>query len=116
MIRRNGNYRTDSREKMRGGDGTVLIEHLWEPGTELKGKVRMLARLTIQPGDSIGFHAHDNEEEIFYVARGEGEFDDHGTVEKLKAGDTILTGGGHGHAVRATGGEPLELVAVILPY
>ena len=35
MIRKAGNYRTEVRENMRGGNGSVKIEHFWEPGTEM---------------------------------------------------------------------------------
>jgi mannose-6-phosphate isomerase-like protein (cupin superfamily) len=31
-------------------------------------------------------------------------------------GDAVLTGGGTGHAIECTGGDPLELMAVILPF
>lgn len=116
MIRRKGEYRVDLRENMRGGDGCVKIEHLWEPDAELRSGLRLCARLTVAPGCSIGFHAHENEEEIFVVVRGCGEIDDNGRTATVCAGDTILTGGGHGHAVRCAGGEPLELLAVISPY
>ena len=105
MIRRSGEYRTEQREEMRGGKGTVTIEH-----------TRMCAKLTIPPGGSIGFHPHDAEEEIFVVIRGTAEADDNGEVVQLGVGDTLLTGNGDGHAIRCTSGEPLELLAVIATY
>ena len=116
MIRRNGEYRTETRREMRGGRGEVRIEHFWEPASEMRSKNRMFARLTLNPGCSIGFHPHDAEEEIFVVVRGRAEADDNGEVVELGAGDTILTGNGDGHAIRCIGEEPLELVAVITTY
>jgi mannose-6-phosphate isomerase-like protein (cupin superfamily) len=32
---------------------------------------------------------------------------------RLRPGDTILTGGGAGHAIKSVGEEPLEMIAVI---
>jgi len=44
MIRRNGTGEVDTRENMRGGAGTVRIEHYWKQD-ELKAKTRLCARL-----------------------------------------------------------------------
>ncbi len=116
MIRHQGEYRAERREAMRGGAGSVLIEHFWEPGPELRSPTRMCARLTLEPGSSIGFHRHEAEEEIFVIVRGEAEVDDDGRTVRLRAGDTVLTGGGAGHAVKSVGAEPLEMVALIARF
>ncbi len=115
MIRRNGTYAVDLRENMRGGKGTVRIEHFWK-AEELKGKTRLCARLTLGPGCSIGFHEHKDEEEVFIVIRGRGRIQDGDAPVEVEAGDTILTGDGNGHAVECIGDEPLELVGVIVQY
>ncbi len=115
MIRRNGTYKSEERTAMRGGDGSVKIEHFWSPETELKSATRMFARLTLKPGSSIGFHRHDGEEEVFVVLQGKAEADDNGTTVTLLPGDTILTGDA-GHAIRSVGTEDLVLVAVITTY
>ena len=116
MIRKSGSYRTEVRENMRGGSGSVKIEHFWEPGKEMLGHNRMAARLTLPPGASIGFHNHENEDEIFVIVKGQAEADDNGTLSILNAGDTLLTGNGAGHSIRNIGAEDLELVAVISTY
>lgn len=116
MIRRTGEFRTELRNEMRGGHGTVKIEHFWEPNSEMRAKNRMFAKLTLEPGCSIGFHPHDAEEETFVVIRGKAEADDNGEIVELNVGDTILTGNGDGHAIRSIGDEPLELLAVISTY
>ena len=116
MIRKQSDYRIDTRPEMRGGNGTVRIEHLFEPGTELKAPTRLCAKLYLEPGVSIGFHRHENEEEIFVIVKGEGEIDDNGTLRQVAAGDSVLTGNGAGHAVRNTGNETLEILAVIAKY
>ena len=113
MIRRNGTYESEIREKMRGGEGKVRIEHLWKK-EELKGKTRLCARLTLDPGASIGFHEHAGEEEIYAIVSGEGITVDGGTEAHVRAGDTILTGDGAGHSIQAVGAQPLVILAVIL--
>ena len=116
MIRKAGTYRTELRENMRGGNGTVKIEHFWEPGTEMLANNRMAARLTLPPGGSIGFHNHEKEDEIFVIVKGVAEADDNGTKSMLYPGDTLLTGNGDGHAIRNAGDSDLELIAIISTY
>ena len=91
MIRRNGEYKTEFREEMRGGKGSVKLEEFWAPKTEMRSKNRMFSRLTLNPGCSIGFHPHDAEDEIFVVVRGRAEADDNGDIVELGPGDPILT-------------------------
>lgn len=116
MIKRQGEYKIDIRERMRGGEGSVKIEHLWIPGEEMKAHNRLFAKLTIAPGSGIGFHPHDKEEEVFYVIKGRAEADDNGKTVILNPGDTILTGNGAGHAIKSVGDGDLELLAVISEY
>jgi quercetin dioxygenase-like cupin family protein len=116
MIKRNGTYQVDIRKEMRGGNGEIKIEHLWDCATELKANNRLFARLTLQPGCGIGFHNHDNEEEVFYITQGVAEADDNGTTITLNPGDTILTGDGAGHSIKCVSDEPLEIIAVISCY
>ena len=113
MIRKKGQYNTELRPEMRGGTGTVKIEHLLDEAGELRGLNRLFARLTLEPGTSIGFHEHVGEAEVFVVISGTGEIDDNGVKSTVAAGDTILTGFGAGHGVACTGNEPLVMLAVI---
>ena len=113
MIKRNGSFRRDLRKAMRGGDGEILIQHIWEPETELRSNTRMFAKLTINPGCSIGSHVHDQEEEVFYILSGRAKLSDNGTPVVLNAGDSIRTGGGESHSIRNSGTEPVEVLAFI---
>ena len=116
MIRKQSDYKAEERFEMRGGTGSVRIEHLFEPGTEMKAPTRLCARLLLEPGVSIGFHRHENEEELFFIVRGSGEIDDNGSVRQVNSGDAVLTGNGAGHAVKNTGDDTLEILAVISKY
>lgn len=116
MIRRLDEYRREIRENMRGGNGSAKIEHLFEPCGDSHSKIRMFGRLTLEPGSSIGFHRHDNEEEIFYILNGTAKVSDDGEFSILKAGETMRTGDGSGHSLENVGDTPLELVAVIVKF
>ncbi len=115
MIRRENEYSLTTCENMRGGDGEIKIEHYWGKD-ELLAKTRLFAKLTIQPGDSIGNHSHDNEEEVFVILQGKAEMSDNGQLVILNPGDTILTANGAAHSVKSIGDIPLEMMAVIVTY
>ena len=101
------------RERMRGGAGSVEILYVFR-AEELGGAARLFARLRLPPGSSIGHHVHDAEEEVFYILAGSGIVTENGVATGVGPGDAVLTGGGAGHALENSGGEPLELMAVIL--
>ena len=113
MVRKNHTYPVKENQNMRGGDGVVTVESLLTP-QELYQKGRLFARITLQPGCSIGSHLHEGEMESFYVAKGRAEFDDNGVPVAIEAGATTLTPSGQRHSVRNTGSEPVELIALIL--
>lgn len=103
------------KEKLRDGKGSVEIANIFKPG-EMKGKSRLCAKITINPGSSIGLHEHVNEEEIYYIIKGKGLVVDNDTSYEVGVGDGVLTCGGETHSIENIGTEPLELVAVILLY
>ncbi|HOL09564.1 MAG TPA: cupin domain-containing protein [Bacillota bacterium] len=115
MLRKELEMLVENREKMRGGDGIIKIKNLFK-AEELCGKTRLVAEITVPVGGSIGYHTHDNEEEIYYFISGNGEVDDNGVRKQVSAGDAMLTGEGKGHAVYNTGNTPLILMAIILLY
>ena len=116
MIRKSGTYRTELRENMRGGSGSVKIEHFWEPGSEILAPNRLMARITLEPGCSVGFHPHDGEEELYYILSGKAKVNDNGIEAELQVGDCTLTGNGAGHSIACAGDEPLVIMAIVSTY
>ena len=116
MIKRKGDFRKETRTEMRGGTGTVKFERMWERDTEMKSKARLFSKLILEPGVSIGWHVHENEEEIFLILQGRAKVSDNGREEILETGDTIITQSGEGHSVACFGDQTLVLLAAIVPY
>jgi mannose-6-phosphate isomerase-like protein (cupin superfamily) len=106
--------KTEQKEKMRDGEGVVLIRHLVD--TENEKHTRMLGEITLEPGCSIGYHQHNNETEYFFIISGSGTINDNGTEVQINAGDSIITGNGASHSIKNTGDVPLILHAVIITY
>jgi len=113
MVKRNGTYQVQINENMRGGDGSVSIEHLLTP-EELYDKGRLYARIILEPGCSIGNHIHEGEMESYYIVSGEADVSDNGELVALSSGDSVLTKSGEEHSIKNTGTVTLELIALIL--
>jgi mannose-6-phosphate isomerase-like protein (cupin superfamily) len=114
MINLRGSMKTGTKEKLRGGEGTVHFTYLAD--CEEEKNIRMLAELALPPGASIGYHRHDNETEYFLILSGAGEVNDNGTVRPVKTGDAIITGNGASHSIKNTGSIPLVFHAAIVTY
>jgi len=115
MITKNTACIAEERAAMRGGKGTVRVEHWFKP-EHFTAKVRLCARLVIPPGASIGEHAHEADDEVYIVLAGNGRILEKGAWVEIAAGDAILTGNGGSHSVENTGQEPLVIAALIMVY
>jgi len=115
MITRTNETIVEDRANMRGGAGTVRLEH-WFKQDDFKANVRLCTRMVIAPGASIGEHAHEADDEIYIVLSGQGRILEKGAWQEIHPGDAILTGNGASHSVENTGGEPLVIAAVIVLY
>ena len=103
----------ETREAMRGGQGEIHLEHLFGR-EETLGKLNLCARLTIQPGCSIGLHPHGPDGEFVYVLSGELTVEDNGVRRLLHAGDCTFTGGGAVHSVANHGSQPAQILGIVI--
>ncbi len=101
------------RENMRGGDGVVKLFHALPEG-QLPPHIRLLSPIVLEKGCGIGDHAHNGETEVFYVVRGEGVYNDNGSVRAFREGDMSFTGSGAHHSVYNEKDDPLVLLAAII--
>ena len=112
MIKLRHDMKSETREMLRGGEGNVTITHLFTK-EEMQSRSRLCARLIIPPGASIGMHAHDHEEELYYIIGGRCEINDSGKTVELGPGDAVLTGGGASHSIKCLSHNACELLAFI---
>ena len=101
----------EEKKNMRGGSGSILLDTFDAPNPK---NCRLIAVITVEPGCSIGSHAHDGETEIFYVLEGQLQADDNGTDVTLYTGDALYTGGGASHSVKNVKNQPAKMLAVII--
>jgi len=114
MIIHRNEMKSESKEKMRGGEGITTFTHLVD--TENEKNTRMLAEISLESNCSIGYHEHVNETEYYFILSGSGIVNDNGTEKEVKAGDAIITGNGASHSIKNTGNELLVFHAVIITY
>ena len=115
MIRLAAEMTTEVREEMRGGPGSVTIQHFFSK-EEFTANSRLCAKLTLPPGAGIGSHQHEKEDEVYIITSGSGLLADGTGEQRVNAGDAILTGNGDSHSIRNDGTEDLELIAMIMCY
>lgn len=99
---------------IRGGHGEVKMEKILLGADEMYGKGRMFNYMTLNPGDSIGEHTHEGDNEIFYFLKGTGAYNDNGTIRRVQPGDTAVCSSGEMHGLINDGNEPIEFIALIL--
>ncbi|MBR3228426.1 MAG: cupin domain-containing protein [Erysipelotrichaceae bacterium] len=113
MIRRGNECRYEIREHMREGDGQVVVTDLFEK-SELLGKARMFGTLRLEPGCSIGTHQHSDEQEYFYVIKGEPLYYDDEREIQLHEGDVTVCEDGHRHSLANRTDSTVLVLAVII--
>lgn len=114
MVKKAGTIKGEIKTEEQGGKGSVEIKPIYRQ-EELEGNAKLVGLISINPGCSIGLHRHVDEEEIYYILRGQGLIRDNGAEERVTSGDAHLLKSGGCHAIENTGSEPLEFLALILP-
>ena len=95
--------------KRRVGDFIHLAE-----AADLPANIRFFAVSRLNPGETIGYHQHQGEKEVFYIFQGEGEVNDNGTIVQVRAGDVIITPVDGGHSFANPGSDVLAFIALIV--
>jgi mannose-6-phosphate isomerase-like protein (cupin superfamily) len=103
------------KEKAGGGVGTLFGKYAFTRDMPpMENPVREIGWLTLKPGDSIGFHKHEVNEDVYIVVSGTGVFkDSDGKEYDVKPGDITIARLGQSHALSNTGKEDLRVISVI---
>ena len=112
MIIKSKEMNTEIKHLMRGGTGDIEIIHLAENNNLIKS--RLLAKIIIPVGASIGEHNHVDETEYYIIETGKGLVTDNGVDIEVTKGDLVITRDGATHSIRNTGNSPLEMIAIII--
>ena len=113
MIRKASEFKQQIVPNMCGGDGNVYLGNAFK-NSEIKSKVCAFCTVTLEKGGSVGMHQHTEDDEIYYILSGKGEYSDNGAITTVGPGDVTFCPPGEGHGILSIGDEPLELIALIL--
>jgi len=113
MYTKSGQHRVEIREKARGGEGILEFHHFLEK-EQLAPHSRLLCKMVMQPGNTMGYHTHHDEGEFFYFLSGIAKITEDDEEILLYPGDTLFTPAGSSHGIEVAGDEPLEYLAIIL--
>ncbi|OQA15208.1 MAG: HTH-type transcriptional regulator PuuR [Firmicutes bacterium ADurb.Bin356] len=110
MIRYSSKMAEEIVENMRGGKGKIGMTPLFE--TKIP-HLRLLSKITLEPGSSIGSHQHHDEAEVYFVLEGEAAVLDNGEEYILKPGDAHLCSSGGEHALLNKSASLTRILAII---
>lgn len=111
MIRRRAEVPLETKEKVRGGQGVARSMELLRRG-EMAG-ILSLGTTTLEPGASIGEHAHKDTEDLYLILAGRGTGLLNGERFPVAAGDLFLVQAGGRHGLVNDSEAPLTFLGVL---
>lgn len=112
MICLKKNSKEQTAENVAGGRGRIVKNLLFDMNSTF-GKSRMIARVVLPVGASIGNHSHTGDAELYYLLKGEAEVSDNNETYTLTEGDAVFTGNGNFHSITNNSNAEVEFLAVI---
>jgi mannose-6-phosphate isomerase-like protein (cupin superfamily) len=77
--------------------------------------VQSLAEAQLEPGQSTERHYHATSQEIYFVLKGQGEFELEGETRYLRPGDAVLIPPGAWHVFENNGTSELRFLCICSP-
>jgi quercetin dioxygenase-like cupin family protein len=102
-------------DKPQGGQGHMdAVFYLGQNSRPVGAKFSMVAEMTLAPGAIIAYHIHPNDEEIYLLIKGNGNYIEHDRSEHpVSAGSYTFCPRGEGHGLINNTSEPLVFLAFI---
>jgi mannose-6-phosphate isomerase-like protein (cupin superfamily) len=111
MIRRLSELVIEPKTNIRGGVGAATGVDLLKQG-DMDGIVSM-SRMTLDPGTTIGEHAHPNTEDLYLILEGRGTGVLNGERFPLASGDLFLVKAGGSHGLINDSDAPLTFLGLL---
>lgn len=111
MIRRLSDLVEEPKMNIRGGVGAARGLDYLSHG-EMSGLLSM-GRTTLEPGSTIGDHAHPNTEDLYLILEGHGTGVLNGQRFPVGPGDIFLVKAGGSHGLINDSDEPLTFLGLL---
>ena len=111
MIKKNIHQESIIQEKgCHGGKGAVLFRRILQE--EFESAISFLDYTIIPAGATIGFHPHQDSEEVYIVLKGEGLMRVDNEEQRVVEGDVILNKSGSSHGLVNDGTSDMAIFVV----
>jgi mannose-6-phosphate isomerase-like protein (cupin superfamily) len=103
-------------EKPKGGDGIMTgVQYINADSRPNPTRIWMATINTLPPGAGLAFHAHEVNEECFFILEGDAVYTDgDGKEYPITKGDFTLCRQGEKHGIYNKSSAPLVFAAVIM--
>lgn len=98
-------------ENLHGGIGKIILEKC---EVHDHASFKLLVKVTVPTGGSIGHHRHTEDYEGYYILKGEGIFQDNDEESEVTAGDFCLISQGESHGMINTGKTDMVIMAIVM--
>lgn len=104
-----------NRNKVAGGNGDLIVKYAFVRDNAPKDyTTKEMGYMTLMPGDSVGLHRHEGNEDSYLIVSGTATYTDtDGSQYEVKEGDMTICRSGHSHAISNSGTTPLIFFAVL---
>lgn len=113
MIRKSEDFKVEKIEGLKCGKGYVTVVNFFEE-EDFLGKGRLYGKSIIKPGNSIGYHRHEGDQEAYFILKGKALYNYNGVETILEPGSLAICRDGEYHSIEAYGHEDLEYIMLIL--
>ncbi len=113
MIRRQSDLVEEAKVNIRDGVGAARGVDFLQRG-EMAGVLSM-GRTTLEPGSTIGVHAHPNTEDLYVILEGRGTGILDGEHFPVSTGDLFLVKAGGSHGLINDSDGPLTFLGLLTP-
>ena len=80
--------------------------------SDFKTNLHFVIYSELEPGTSIGYHTHENNEEVYVILEGRGIMTINGTVHEVTAGDVILNKPFWSHGLENNSDSDLKILVI----
>jgi len=94
---------------MHSGSGRAFVHNFFKDNLDLG---IFIHNTILELGSTIGFHKHEDSEEIYYIISGRGLMKVDEEEVEVGAGDAVLTKKGSSHGIRNIGNTNLRLLVI----
>lgn len=114
MFQMKDEMQTAVKHNIQGGVGSPSFRYFFS-AEQLGGRAETLAVITLQPGESVGTHAHVANAEAYIIVEGAATVTEDGQARVLQVGDAEFCADGHTHSIVNHTDSVTRFLAVILP-